>query len=231
MSNLLTNFLELFYPNVCPSCSEYNINTDWGICLSCQYKIAKTDFHKQPNDNAFKEKFIGRVPLEAATAIFYYEKGNRAQKLIYHLKYYGKPKLGERLGRAYGSLLIKQTAFQNIDIILPIPLHPKKLKIRGYNQSTAFAKGLSERMNCPYSDDILQKKTHTESQTRKDKFERFENVLEVFDIKQPQRLEGKHVLLVDDVITTGATLEACAIKIAAIPNTKVSMATIGYAIN
>lgn len=218
----------LFYPNLCLACGKNLPPREDAICLSCQYKLPKTGFHLLP-ENPFTERFWGRVNIQAGAALYHFSKGGRTQSLIHNLKYEGKREIGVKLGRIYGQQLREAPGFRDAALILPVPLHPRKERQRGYNQSAAFAQGLSASMGIPWLKDGLIRREHTTSQTRKSRLERFDNVSEVFLAPHPQKLEGRHVLLVDDVITTGATLEACAIKILELPGTKVSMATIAIA--
>ncbi|MEL6864495.1 MAG: phosphoribosyltransferase family protein, partial [Bacteroidota bacterium] len=186
-------------------------------------------FHLQ-KDNPFTDRFWGRIDLKAGAALYYFSKGGRTQQLIHHLKYSGKKEIGLKLGQLYGKMLLESPYFKGIDVIIPVPLHPRKQKKRGYNQSDWFAKGLSESMNCPWYAHGLQRIHMANSQTQKSRLERLVNVSQAFEVKNRALLEGKHILLVDDVLTTGATLEACSEKILQIPQTQLSLATIAITI-
>jgi ComF family protein len=190
--------------------------------------LPQTDFHLDL-DNPFTSRFWGRIKIEGGAALYYFMKSGLTQRLIHQLKYKGQRKIGVKLGQLYGEKLRGAKGFENIDLILPVPLHPKKQHARGYNQCELFASGLSETMEIPWRKNILVKTTHNASQTQKTRMERLENVRATFHINNPDQLKGKHVLIVDDVLTTGATLEACAEKVLAIPQTKVSLATIAFA--
>ncbi|MCO6478669.1 MAG: ComF family protein [Phaeodactylibacter sp.] len=224
----LDNLLGLFYPNLCLACGRNLPPRQEGICISCRYKLPKTGFHLEP-DNAFTERFWGRIPLQAGAAFLYFTRGGRAQRLIHHLKYEGKRKAGIYLGKLYGEALREAPAFREATLIAPVPLHPRKQHQRGYNQSALFARGLSESMGIPFLPNALKRREYTTTQTKKSRLERFENVEKAFFVPYPEKLKGQHVLLVDDVITTGATLEACALKILEVEGAKVSMATIAIA--
>lgn len=226
--SILSDLLELLYPNLCLACKEHLPTRDACICLRCQYKLPKTNFHLE-KENPFTERFWGRLSIESGAAMYHFVKGGRVQELIHQLKYLGKREVGLRLGQWYGEQLRQSPHFQSIDLIVPVPLHPKKEHMRGYNQSLLFARGIAEAMKIPVYRDVLIRNTFTESQTTKSRMERLENVSTVFDIKNQAAIVGKHILLVDDVMTTGATLEACGVKILATTGTKLSLATIALA--
>jgi ComF family protein len=188
-----------------------------------------TDFHLHA-DNPVSQLFWGRVPVHHAASYFYFHKGSRVQHLIHQLKYKGREDIGVYIGRQYGRLLQDSPLFGDVSAIIPVPLHPKKLRKRGYNQSEAFARGLARSMVANVDVYSLIRKEVTDTQTRKSRFKRWENVSEVFDLPDPSSLEGKHVLLVDDVVTTGATLESCIQTLLKPANVKVSIATIACAL-
>lgn len=221
------NLLGLFYPKLCLACGKNLPPRDESICIHCLFNLSKTEFHLH-KENRFTEHFWGRVKIENGAALYTFVKGGRAQRLIHNLKYKNKTEIGIKLGRNYGKDLKSAIGFSEVDLILPVPLHPRKQKLRGYNQSDMFAMGLSETMEVPWKKDILLRQVFTTTQTKKKRIERFENVHDAFFINKPEALRGKHVLIVDDVMTTGATLEACASKVLEISNTKVSLATIGF---
>jgi len=229
MKNLwFKDFLSLFFPNLCLACRQKQAGKENILCLSCQHQLPFTDFHKMP-ENEFTDRFWGRIALEKGAALFYFTKDSKVQNLIHLLKYGDRPNVGIQLGRLYGSILKTDASLEAIDLIVPVPLHPRKQRSRGYNQSTQFAIGLSESMQIPYLEHALVRTVQTSTQTRKSRLERFENVLLAFQVKEATAISGKHILLVDDVLTTGATLEACAIKLLEVPEVKVSMATIAIA--
>lgn len=180
-------------------------------------------------ENPFTERFWGRVRLESAAAMCHFVKGGSIQKLIHNLKYEAKQDIGVKMGEEYGRNLKDSLFFKSVEVIVPIPLHPKKERKRGYNQSDLFAKGLASGMKLPWLKDGLHRTKFTETQTAKSRMERFDNVFGAFELGNGPQLMGKHVLLADDVITTGATLEACALKILELPTTKVSLAAIAIA--
>jgi ComF family protein len=217
----------LFYPNLCLACSKNLPPGGNFLCVSCTYKLPKTDFHLH-QENPLTERFWGRVDLKAGTACYHFSKSGRTQQLLHRLKYEGKRVVGVEIGKLHGSMLREAPLFQGIDMIVPVPLHPRKQRLRGYNQSAMYAMGLSERMGVPWQE-ALQRTSYTDSQTRKSRMERFANVESVFAVRNEAVLRGKHVLLVDDVVTTGATLEACAQCLLKVPEVKVSIAAIAIA--
>ena len=228
LENLLGGFVSLFYPQLCLSCGK-NITPDQdAICISCQVKLPKTGFHLE-KENLFTDRFWGRINIESGTSFYHFAKSGRVQHLIHNLKYKGKSEVGIKLGNLYGKVLKKSPLYETVDIIIPVPLHPKKELKRGYNQSDMFAKGLAEAMELEWNKNVLIRTKMTETQTKKSRLERLENVHDVFKVSNADILKNKHILIVDDVLTTGATLEACATKILEIPNTKVSLATIAFA--
>jgi len=181
------------------------------------------------NDATIKKVFYGRLELQLATALFYFEKKGPIQKLMHQLKYKGKEDIGQVLGDWLGTSLSTLPQYTAVDAVIPVPLHPKKMKKRGYNQVSAFAKAISMHLNASYEDSILVKSKNTQTQVFKGRFTRSDEVLNAFSITDTQRLAGKHILLLDDIITTGATLEACGIELRKIPNITLSIATMAIA--
>lgn len=202
--------MEIVFPDLCIGCNHTLLAAEHLICTNCISNFPETNFHLQRN-NQLEQAFWGRVQLQKAFAFLIFKKQGIVQKILHELKYSNNPELGVMLGRMYGSKL-KAAGF-TYDLVLAIPLHPKKLKLRGYNQSDCFAKGLSESLNCEHNTNLLIRKKATETQTKKGRFDRWTNVDDVFELTQPSQLINRKVLLVDDVITTGATIEACSEKI------------------
>jgi ComF family protein len=187
--------------------------------------LPRTNFHLEV-DNPAGKIFWGRARIESATAYCYFNKGNKVQRLVHLLKYKGRKDIGIFLGEKQGHLLKYSPLFNSVEMIIPVPLHKKKLMQRGYNQSEQFALGLGKSMKITVNPYILYRTKFTETQTRKSRFKRWQNVSEMFALKDPSILERKHVLLVDDVITTGATLEACINTLSVIPGIRISIAAI-----
>ena len=225
---MLNDFISLLFPNICCACGDNLHKHEKAICTSCEYTLPKTNFHLQRN-NPVAQLFYGRVNIHSASALYNFSKEGKIQNLIHQLKYKGQKNIGYEIGKLYGYELMKCSDFNSINTIIPVPLHKKKLKKRGYNQCHLFAKGLAETMNAETDFDILERSEWNESQTKKSRYERWKNVETVFVLKDFKKLEGKHLLLVDDVVTTGATLDACSQVLQQINNVKISIATIAYA--
>ncbi len=224
----ITDFLELLFPSLCVTCSERLITQEKFVCFNCWNDLPVTHFHLEP-DNKVAQLFWGRVTIENAASYFSYRKGSKYQQLIHFTKYRGLKELGFEAGRKYGYVLRESFAFNNADYVVPVPLHPKKEKKRGYNQCKWIADGIAVSMDKKVVADNLFRKTYTSTQTRKNRYERWQNVDGIFGIRRPEQFEDKHLLLVDDVVTTGSTLEACAFEILKIRNAKVSIATLAFA--
>jgi ComF family protein len=199
------------------------------ICTFCKYRLPKTGFHLE-GDNPVSRLFLGRVTVCGAAAFLSFNKGGRVQRLIHQLKYKGRMDIGVFLGSYYGTLLSGSEPFRSANFIVPVPLHRKKQQKRGYNQSEQIAIGLSGSMKIPVDVNTLVRIKATETQTRKSRFRRWENVKEIFTVTAPERFIDQHILLVDDVITTGATLESCIISLSAIPGCRISVAAIATAL-
>ena len=228
LSDALNDLLGLFYPRLCYACNQ-NLPADHSepICLTCAYKLPKTDHHLH-SENAFTDRLWGRLEIQAAAAFFQFVKDGRVQRLLYQLKYNGKRDLGLFIGQRYGDVLKVSALFSAVDAIVPVPLHPRKEKIRGYNQAALFAEGLGKAMNKPVIH-ALKRVVFTQTQTQMSRSERQINVGSAFELAPQLDLYGKHILLVDDVVTTGATLEACGIQLLQIENLRLSMAAIAIA--
>ncbi|MDN3551806.1 ComF family protein [Mucilaginibacter aquaedulcis] len=224
----LADFISLLFPELCPACQASLVANEHIICSDCTYNLPYTNFHLQA-DNIVAQQFYGKINVQAAYALYYFTKGGKVQNLMHHFKYMGMQQIGGLLGNMAGAQLIQNPVFNAVDVIIPVPLHKSRLKERGYNQSTCFANGLAQKLNAVVEDNNLQRAVATATQTHKSRFARFENMQEVFVVRQPEKLTNKHVLLVDDIITTGSTLEACGIELLKVPGLKLSIATIAYA--
>lgn len=228
--DLCHGLLHLLYPNLCIGCHAEVPSTYHCFCLSCQRKLHPTNMHLLA-ENEFTDRFWGRVPLVAGAALYYFNRKSPIQKALHQLKYHNQADIGVRLGQQLGYLLKQSPQFHTVEGILPVPLHPKKERIRGYNQSALLATGLSDILQVPVLSGILTRQQFSESQTRKKRMERFDNVNDVFTVTRPERIRGRHLLLIDDVLTTGATLEACGQVLLETPDVRLSMATIAIAVH
>jgi ComF family protein len=225
---LMDDFISLFFPKICAACGNSLWKQEETVCLSCDFHLPRTNFHLSL-ENPVSRLFWGKARLESAAAYLYFNKGNKVQHLIHQLKYKGRRDIGIYLGRQYGYLLAQSPFFMTVQKIVPVPLHSKKLMRRGYNQSELFAIGLGESMKTPVDPDAICRRKETETQTKKSRYRRWQNVAEVFEVRYPGSMEMKHILLVDDVITTGATLESCIRAFSHIHGVRVSIATIAVA--
>ncbi|MEO1053756.1 MAG: ComF family protein [Bacteroidota bacterium] len=192
------------------------------------YEFPKTDFHKNPG-NAMEVKFYGKIDIKNAFAFLKFSKKGKVQKLLHLLKYQDRPDVGEFLGQWYGNELQKSGMANQFDLVIPIPLHEQKLRKRGYNQSEAFAKGLAESMSVRMAPDLVKRVQNNDTQTRKGRLQRWQNVDGIFEVREKEQLSNKRVLLVDDIVTTGSTLEACARTIADAGAEIISVAAIAVA--
>ncbi len=222
-----SSFALLFYPNYCCSCGYLLFTSEQHICTKCLYKLPKTNFHKTP-DNVIAQKFWGKVQVEHATAFYNFQKSLRIQKIMHHLKYRNNTDVGVLLGKL-AAIELKDTQFNHVDCIVSIPLHKLREKQRGYNQSDYIAIGLAEGLGKEFVKNALIRNTNTSSQTRKNRFERWKNTENIFDASPTANFYGKHILLVDDVITTGSTLESCAIALKKQFDCKVSIFALAVA--
>jgi len=226
---MLKPLVNLFFPKVCYACLNLLGDHEDTICLDCRHDLPVTNFHFDNNTSVAKVLY-GRAKIEYGTALFRFEKKGKVQQLIHNLKYKGHDNIGIVLGNWLGGELKTIETYQNIDLVIPVPLHKKKLKKRGYNQVTKFGQQLAEALSAEYNDDVLIKVTNTKSQVNKKRFARWNSNTELFTIKNPETIENKHILLVDDIITTGATLEACIMVLNEAKYIKISIATMAIAL-
>lgn len=229
LAQLAEDFVGLVYPKLCVVCNGHLLKTEKGFCFSCEQELPRTFDELNPAGNPASRVFWGRFPVEAAASCFVFTGEGKVQELVHNLKYNGRKDAGIAAGLYYGNELKNISPFLTADLIVPVPLHEDKLLLRGYNQAACFAQGLSEAMNIPWSDKLLLRLKATSSQTRKSREERWDNVGEVFAVSLRKKLEGKHIIIVDDVITTGATIEACVLPLLDIPDVKVSIVSLAAA--
>jgi ComF family protein len=209
IKDLFLDFIHLIYPNNCLLCGKSLVKTESHLCLYCQFSLPKTNYHLQQN-NPVEKRFWGKVTIEHATSLFYFQKGSSVQQLLHELKYRGNKEIGEMLGSHLGLELLQSTFYKDIDVIVPVPLHKNRYRKRGYNQSECIANGISSVLKKPVDTTTLIRTVETATQTKKGVFERWENMNGIFALADNQTFNNKHILLVDDVLTTGSTLEACA---------------------
>ncbi len=226
--DLFEDFITLIYPRYCFACQDGLIKGEEIICTTCIHELPRTQFHFE-KENPVYNRLFGRLPIQFASAFLHFTKGGRVQQLMHAFKYNNRPEIGRIIGRVYGEDLRKTGLNEQIEAILPVPLHPTKLRRRGYNQSEEFGNGLAESLQVRCVSDAIIRITKTDTQTKKTKLKRWENVKEVFRVERPSEVEGKRLLLVDDVITTGATLEACGQVLMEAGCSEISVAGLAYA--
>ena len=221
---MVINLLNLFFPKVCLSCKNYLSDNESHVCTRCRHQLPLTNFHLD-DQNAVHKVLYGRVKLEHATAFLHFSKKGIVQQLMHNLKYRGQEDVGLFLGKWLGETLKESNAFSEIEVVVPVPLHKSKQRKRGYNQVDKFGKALAEALNADYNTSTLIKTAATKTQVFKDRFKRSSNIDANFAISETISLQNKHLLLVDDIITTGATIEACSHALLNIKGIKLSVAT------
>ncbi|MFH6997699.1 ComF family protein [Flavobacterium sp. FlaQc-57] len=225
MFNFIIN---LFFPKVCSGCRAILVTNETVLCTSCRHEMPLTQYHLDPKNEAVK-KFYGKIDIEYASALLYFNKKGIVQELIHNLKYKGHEEIGTVLGSWYIEDLKELKLAHPFDIIIPVPLHPRKLKERGYNQVATFGKTLANGLNLKYEDSILFRKKYSKTQSKKNLLGRSENIENIFDVNSSEESLNKHFLIVDDVLTTGATLEACSRALLKIPGAKISIVCMAMA--
>jgi ComF family protein len=226
----LKNFSHLFFPHICAGCGSDLIEEDQFICINCYTSLPETGFTAKPN-NPVEKIFYGRIDVTEATAAWYFTKSNVLQRLIHAMKYNSNQEVGLQLGRWMGVQLQNSGRFEHLHALIPLPLFKEKEKKRGYNQAAVLCRGISEIINVPVANDIVLRRRYTDTQTKKGRSDRWKNVDGSFEIANEAFLKGKHVLLVDDVVTTGATLEACGAAIVKAEKVTLSIAALAWASN
>ena len=228
MLHFLSDFIHLIYPEVCSACGESLVKGEEAVCLKCIFNLPKTNYHLQA-DNPIEKRFWGRARIENATAFFYFQKGSSFQHLLHELKYKGNQQVGVALGKYLGGELLFSEKFRSIDVIVPVPLHKNKLLKRGYNQSACIADGIGSIMQKSVDEGNLIRVVENPTQTKKSVYERWENTDGIFENTNTAFFSNKHILLVDDVLTTGSTVIACANELLKSDRCKVSIATLAVA--
>src|SRR5215204_3928726 len=219
--------LHLAFPHVCESCGTDNLQVDHLLCLRCLSSLPNTNFHLHAN-NPIEKIFWGRIPISSATSQYYFTKESMMQQLMHQLKYKGNKEVGLYLGRLMGWAMAEPNRFSSVDALIPLPLHKSKEHKRGYNQATLLCEGISSVINKPVLKNIVSKVAHTETQTKKSRIQRWQNMEGKFELVNASAIETKHLLLIDDVVTTGATLEACGKELLKAKNVQLSIATLCF---
>lgn len=222
------SIIDLFFPKVCAGCHSLLLTNETVLCTVCRHEIPLTQYHLDTNNEAVK-KFYGKIDIQHASAFLYYNKKGIVQELIHNLKYKGHQQIGTVLGEWYVEDLKKVIPETPFDVIIPVPLHPKKFRERGYNQVSTFGRALSKGLNVAYADTVLYRKKYSKTQSKKDLLGRSENIENLFDVIDSEKNHNKHFLLIDDVLTTGATLEACCRALLKIPGARISIACMAIA--
>jgi len=220
---------ELLFPRYCKVCRRRLAHNEQHLCVSCLLELPRTHYERTPN-NLLMQHFMEWPEVVAATSYFYYDKEGRYSSLIHHLKYYDHPEVGTYLGRLAATELRASGFFEGIDLIIPVPLSKNKLRKRGYNQCDYIAQGISQIIGADLHTHCIERTVNTDTQTRKSRSERWKNTEKIFQVTHANTLKGKHILLVDDVATTGATLHACTSAILKVPNVRISIFTLAKAL-
>jgi ComF family protein len=225
----LQSLLHLFLPHQCAGCSSDIISNEQVLCLHCLHNLPFTNFHLHDN-NPIEKIFWGRIPVTHAASLFYFNKNSSLQHIVHQLKYKGNKELGLFIGRKMGEALKQTCRFNDIDALVPLPLYAARERKRGYNQAFILCKGMAEVLQLPILQHIVRRSSFSETQTHKNRIERWQNMKGRFELLQPEAIAGKHILLVDDVITTGATLEACGEQLLSAPGSRLSILTMAYTV-
>lgn len=225
----LTDFIHLFFPHVCAGCGSDIINHKHQLCLKCLSALPVTNFFSQPG-NPVEKKFYGRIPVRNVGSGYFFTEDSLLETVIYELKYKGNKDIGFYLGQLLGKFLANNNAFDDVEVLVPLPLNPKRQKKRGYNQAAALCNGIASVWKRPVIENAVIRNVNTETQTHMGRITRWKNMDGVFAIAEPTLIQDKHILLVDDVITTGASLEACGSEILKIRGASLSIATLAYTV-
>jgi ComF family protein len=228
MHNYLSDVVDFIYPPRCLNCENRLFGSERNLCLTCHFDLPRTDFEKHPQNSVLR-RFTGRFHLQNAAAWLHFEKGSVVQKLMHEFKYRDRPDLAEWLGYQMGLEWKEAPILQDVDLIVPVPLHWRKLWKRGYNQAACIGAGLSKAIEKPHFNKLLKRRVYGSSQTNEHRFNRWQKVQSVFTVTNEEPYRGKHILLIDDVLTTGATAEACLWALASIPEARFSLLCLAHA--
>lgn len=229
LAQSLQPLLHLFLPHHCAGCGSDVISNRQVLCMHCINNLPLTQFHLHA-PNPVEKIFWGRLPVSGAASYLYFSKDSLLQRIVHHIKYKGNKALALFMGRKMGEALLQTNRFCDVDVIVPLPLYPARERKRGYNQAFVLCQGISELLHLPVCNNIIRRRHFSETQTHKNRIERWQNMQGKFQLQQPAAIAGKHILLVDDVITTGATLEACGHELLTAPNTRLSIMTMAYTV-
>lgn len=230
LKTLIKDLSHIFFPHICAGCGNDVISHHEVICIRCLNNLSLTNFNTWPGNLAEKH-FYGRLPIINASSLCYFTKNSLIRTLMHELKYKSNKDVGYFLGRMMGASLIKGERFMDVEALVPLPLFASKEKKRGYNQAFILCEGMAETMQLPILNDVIKRTSYTDTQTKKSRAERWQNIEGRFELKNPEKIAGKHLVLVDDVLTTGATLEACGQELLKSPGTRLSLSTLACAIN
>lgn len=222
------SLIDLFLPRICPGCGEHLSRGEEELCVKCLATLPETGFYNKQENPVFR-KYTGRFDFKQAAACYYFQKSSVVQHIIHHFKYKDGKDTALFMGKQMGRLLEGSDTFDLPDVIVPVPLHARKKKQRGYNQSALLAKGIAERLNIPVGTNLLIRRAQTQTQTKLNAVQRWENVKTAFTLSGDIQEEHKHFLLVDDVVTSGATLEACARTLSQLKDVRISMLALAVA--
>lgn len=229
LKQALSSFSHLFFPHVCVGCGN-DIAGEQIICLQCESQMPVTNFCNQAH-NALEKRFWGRLPLRAAASTFYFTKGSQLQNMLHALKYKGNKEIGYFLGRQMARQIKESNRFKDIDVLVPLPLFSAREKMRGYNQATILCEAIGSELQIPVVEHAVKRLSATETQTHKSREERWENMEGKFFLDNADLLRNKNILLIDDVITTGATLEACGIELLKAEGVQLSILSLAFAVD
>ena len=225
---MINYLINLFFPKVCAACHTLLTPNETVICTHCRHEMPLTQYYLDTKNEAVK-KFYGKIEIQHASAFLYFNKKGMVQELIHNLKYKGHEEIGFILGNWYVADLKELNLEIPFDVVIPVPLHKRKFRERGYNQVTTFGKALAEGLNIAFDDTILYRKKYSKTQSKKNLLGRSENIENIFDVHFSEENQNKHFLIVDDVLTTGATLEACSRALLKIPGAKISIVCMAMA--
>lgn len=225
----LQSLLHLFLPHQCAGCGSDIISNEQVLCLHCSHHLPFTNFHLHDN-NPIEKIFWGRIPVTNAASLFYFNKDSLLQHIVHQLKYKGNKELGLFIGRKMGEVLKQSSRFNNIDALVPLPLYAAREHKRGYNQAFILCRGMADVLQLPILQNAIRRSSFSETQTHKNRIERWQNMQGRFELLNANAIANKHILLVDDVITTGATLEACGEQLLTAPGTRLSIITMAYTV-